>query len=99
MDKYDELLTNVTTTMGHVYVNFIATLDLSYVHYAQQTSPYCKNLHNILQEAGCIDKKGVTDEELQTLSHNINVFNQELHKMAAKWHDKLQASGRKDVAV
>ena len=35
MDKYDELLTNVTTTMGHVYVNFIATLDLSYVHYAQ----------------------------------------------------------------
>merc|ERR1711935_967785 len=33
------------------------------------------------------------------LGHNINVFNHELHAMASKWHDKLQASGRKDVAV
>jgi len=99
MDKYDELLTNVTTTMGKVYINFIATMDFSYIHYIQQTTEYCKTLHNILSEGGCIDKNNVTDAELQIMSHNILVFNEMLHNMAAKWHDKLQASGRKDVAV
>ena len=100
MEKYDELLTNITTTMGNVYVNFIATFDLSYVHKAEQTKAYCKNLHEyILHEGGCIDAKDVTDKELDMLDHNIHVFNQELHKMAQKWHEKLQADGRKDVAV
>ena len=57
VQKYDELLTNVTSSMSNVYVNLISTLNLSNIHRAQQETPYCKNLHEyVLHEGGCIDK-------------------------------------------
>jgi len=77
--KYDELLTNVTSSMSNVYVNLIATLDLSYIHKAQQSTPYCKELHKYLREGACIDKPDVTDAELELLDHNIHVMNGMLH--------------------
>lgn len=32
VSKYDELLTNITSTTTNLYVNLISTLDLSYIH-------------------------------------------------------------------
>ena len=33
------------------------------------------------------------------MDHNIQVMNNELHKLAAKWYTKLQDLGRSDVAI
>lgn len=88
--KYDELLTNITSSMSNIYVNLIDTMELSNIHRVQQSTEYCKNLHEyVLHEGGCIDKKDVTQEELDMMDHNLHVFNGELHKLAAKWYQTL----------
>lgn len=85
--------------MSNVYVNLVATLDLSYIHKAQQSTPYCKELHKYLHEGSCIDKPGVTDAELELLDHNIHMMNGMLHKLASKWYQTLQDQNRKDIAI
>lgn len=86
--------------MSNVYVNLISTVNLSNIHRTQQETPYCKNLHKyVLHEGGCLDKKDVTQEELNLMDHNIQVMNEELHKLAAKWYQTLQDQNRKDVAI
>lgn len=74
--------------MTNTYVNVMLNPDLSYIHNAQQSNLYCKELHDKwLRECGCIDRG--TDEQLEMLDHNVHVGNEELHKLAAKWYDKL----------
>lgn len=100
VSKHDELLTNITTSTSNIYINLISTLDLSYIHRVQQTTPYCKNLHKyIINEGKCLDRKNTTEVQLDQLDHNIQVMNGELHKLAAKWYTKLEDQNRKDVAI
>jgi hypothetical protein len=95
--KYDEFFKNVTDSMTNTYVNIMANPDLSFIHRAQQSTPYCKVLHNkVLRECGCIDRG--TPEELDMLDHNVHVGNGELHKLTQKWYDILQSQGRNDLA-
>lgn len=95
--KYDEFFHNVTSSMTNTYVNIMLDPDLSYIHKAQQSTLYCRELHDKwLRECGCIDRG--TDEQLEMLDHNVHVGNEELHKLAKKWYDTLQSQGRNDLA-
>ena len=96
--KTDELLENVTSTMGKVYVNLVSTLDLSNIARIQKTKAYCKFEHeHVLKECGCIDRGNAA--QLTMLDRNIHTMNNELHGLAVKWRASLAAAGRKDVAV
>ena len=95
----DALLRNVSMAFRNVYVNLISTLDLSSIHRLQQQKPYCKTLHTLIDECGCIDRGNQT--ELANLDMNVHTMNNALHGLAAKWHAELTnpTTGRADMAV
>jgi phospholipase B1 len=95
----DALLRNVSMAFRNVYVNLISTLDLSNIHRLQQQKPYCKALHTLIDECGCIDRGNQT--ELANLDMNVHTMNNALHGLAAKWHAELTnpTTGRADMAV
>lgn len=96
--KTEEFLENVTSTMSNVYVNVLAMLDLSHIHRVQQSKTGCKILHDlIIQEGGCTDRG--TEEQLAQLDENVHFVNSRVHQFAADWTAKLQAQGRRDIAV
>jgi len=93
----DKLLTNISTTLKNVYVNLVSTLNLADVHRLQQSSLYCKTLHETVHECGCIDKGNPT--QLKWLDTNVHSFNTRLHQIAGTWYQKLKQQGRTDMAV
>lgn len=96
---YDQLLTNISTSMKNVYVNLVSTLDLSNIARIQRDHELCKVEHKvILKECGCIDRGNST--ELARLDKSVHIFNNRLHQIAADWHAKLKQMGRDgDMAV
>merc|ERR1712070_409247 len=93
-----EFLTNVTERLSNVYVNLVSMLDLSHIHRIQQSKGGCKIEHElILQECGCIDRGNET--ELAQLDSNVQWMNARFHQFSADWQAKLQAQGRKDIAI
>ena len=98
VSKTDELLTNLTQTTKNIYVNLMSTMDLSSVHRLQQSTLYCRELHEkVLKECGCLDRGNST--QLEMVDHNVHVMNSELHKLAQKHQLSLSESNRNDMAV
>lgn len=96
--RTDEFLTNVTENLSNVYVNLVSMLDLSHIHRIQQSKFGCKVEHElILRECGCIDRGDET--ELAQLDENVHWMNARFHQFAADWRAKLEAQGRKDIAI
>jgi hypothetical protein len=96
---YDQLLTNISSSMKNVYVNLVSTLDLSNIARIQREHELCKIEHKyILKECGCIDRGNST--ELARLDKSVHIFNNRLHQVAADWRSKLKSMGRDgDMAV
>ena len=93
----DKFLTNVTETLGNVYINLIGTFPLSNVSRVQRANLECAIEHRIIDECGCVDRGNAT--ELALLDSNTVLMNTALEAAAATWNGRLRAAGRTDAAV
>ena len=97
VDGHDQLLQNVSSTFHNVYVNLMSMLDMSHIHRLQHSRIGCRVLHKFVHECGCVGHANST--ELRQLDENVHTMNAAIKALAVKWHARLKARGRRDMAV
>jgi len=95
--KMNQLMANISSTLGNVLINLVSTLDLSNIARIQRKNTLCAIEHSFLHECGCIDKGNA--KQLAQLDVNVHAMNGHLHAMAAFWQQRFQAQGRTDIAL
>lgn len=97
--EYGKLFSKIESKLTRTYVNLIPLLDLSQIHRIQQGRLGCKLKHLLIDEAGCVDKRGVTAAQLALLDSNIHALNSQLHDVAKSWNQKFKDAGRTDMYI
>merc|ERR1711957_135011 len=83
--------------MKNTYVNLISMFDLSHINRIQQAHWYCRWIHSVIDECGCIDKG--SEDELEMVDKNIAVMNRRSKRFAEDFTNELRLQNRTDMAV